>query len=85
MSDSSARPARIVASIAFALGTGNAPGSPRQTGQTRVFGSPPNETGHPQNIFVLRLVSSVWISKPMTASHFSSTPDRRSLDTRVPP
>ena len=62
-----------------------APGMPRHTGQTRVFGSPPNATGHPQNIFVLRLVSSVWISRPMTASHVASTSGRRSLDTLIPP
>ena len=38
----SARPIRIVDSIAAALATGSAPGRPRQTGQMCVFGSAPN-------------------------------------------
>jgi hypothetical protein len=32
--------------------TGRAPGKPRQTGHTFVFGGAPKLVGHPQNIFV---------------------------------
>ena len=42
-------------SIAYAFATGSAPGSARQTGQTLVFGSPPNSFAQPQNIFVCGL------------------------------
>src|ERR1700733_10044125 len=59
-------------SIAFALGTGSAPGSARHTGHTFVLGSPPNAFGQPQNI-LLAVLSSTWHSIPMTASYFSSS------------
>jgi len=42
----------MVRSTASRFGTGSVPGWPRHTGQVRVFGSPPNMFGHPQNIFV---------------------------------
>jgi hypothetical protein len=35
-----------------ALATGKLPGSPRQTGQVRVFGGSPKDSSQPQNIFV---------------------------------
>ncbi len=79
MSHSIDRPASTVASMAYSLGTGNAPGMPRHTGHTRVFGSPPNSTGHPQNIFVFDEVISVCISRPITASYSSKTSIRRSF------
>jgi hypothetical protein len=44
--------------MAVAFGTGSAPGMPRQTGQTFVFGSPPNSFAQPQNIFVAVLSST---------------------------
>ena len=44
-----------ISSIAFAFGTGSAPGMPRQTGQIFVFGSPPNSLRQPQNILRLGL------------------------------
>jgi hypothetical protein len=39
-------------SIASRLGTGSDPGNAKQTGQVRVFGSPPNATWHRQNILL---------------------------------
>jgi hypothetical protein len=46
----SASDVRNTISMAAWFGTGSVPGIPRQTGQTRVFGSPPNATGQRQNI-----------------------------------
>jgi hypothetical protein len=43
-------------STAPRLSTGNAPGRPRQTGQTLVFGSAPYSTAQEQNI-LLRVLS----------------------------
>src|SRR5918911_1422601 len=68
MWQSSARPSLIVHSIARSFGTGSAPGCARQTGQVRVFGSPPKPASQRQNIFV-RVFSWTWISRPMTGSH----------------
>ena len=54
--------------MAALFGTGSAPGRPRHTGQVCVFGAAPNSSLQPQNIFVVSVVSSAWISSPMTAS-----------------
>jgi hypothetical protein len=62
---------RIVDSIACALTTGSAPGSPRQTGQVCVFGSAPKVVSQPQNI-LLAVPSSTCVSRPMTGSNSSS-------------
>lgn len=56
---------RMADSIAFALTTDSAPGSPRHTGQVWVLGSAPNPVAQPQNIFVA-VLSSMWTSRPMT-------------------
>ena len=53
--------------MAARLTTGSEPGRPRQTGQTAEFGSAPNSTGLPQNIFVT-VPSSTWTSRPITGS-----------------
>lgn len=45
-------------SIAALLGTGSAPGSPRQTGQVCVLGAAPNSSLQPQNILVSSVVNS---------------------------
>ena len=58
---------RIADSTAVPLTTGSAPGRPRQTGQTLVFGSPPNTAGQPQNILDA-VLSSTWTSRPITGS-----------------
>ena len=71
MSQCSARPMRTVDSTACALTTGSAPGRPRQTGQTCVFGSPPNVVEQPQNI-LLAVPSSTCVSSPMTGSNSAS-------------
>ena len=54
------------------------PGAPRQTGQMRVFGSPPNRFGQRQNI-LSACRSWTWISRPMTA------PSRPARSLRPPP
>ena len=55
-------------STAFRLITGSAPGSPRQTGQTWLFGGAPSyAVEHGQNIFEA-VRSWQWTSIPMTAS-----------------
>src|SRR5690348_14509265 len=48
--------------------TGSEPGMPVQTGQQRVFGSPPKAFRHPQNI-LLSVKSSACTSIPITASY----------------
>ena len=58
---------RITDSTPLAFITGSAPGRPRQTGQTWVFGSAPNSVGQPQNILVC-VPSSTCVSRPMTGS-----------------
>ncbi len=51
----------------LALRTGSAPGRPRHTGHTCVFGAAPKTVEHPQNIFVAVLCSTC-TSNPMTGS-----------------
>ena len=48
----SASPALTANSTARRLRTGNAPGSPKQTGQTFVFGGAPNRVLQPQKILL---------------------------------
>src|SRR5690348_998150 len=67
----SARPIRIVDSIAFSLAVGSEPGSARHTGQTCVFGGAPKVVGQPQNIFEA-VPSSTCVSSPSTGSKRSS-------------
>jgi hypothetical protein len=64
MAQFSATPVRMVSSTALRLGTGNAPGKPKQTGQTRVFGGWPYSTAQPHHIFV-RVRRWTCISMPM--------------------
>src|SRR5713226_2676429 len=52
--------------------TGNAPGSPRQTGQTLVFGGSPKRVEQEQNILVA-VRSWTCTSSPMTGSYFART------------
>ena len=59
----------VANSTAFSFNTGNAPGSPRQTGQTWVFGGAPNLVEHEQKILVV-VRSWTWTSRPMTGSYF---------------
>src|SRR5713101_7665542 len=55
-------------STALRLSTGSAPGIPRHTGQTFVFGAAPNRAEHEQKIFVA-VSNSTWTSSPMTGSN----------------
>ena len=58
----------MASSIARRFGTGSAPGRPRHTGQTSVFGGAPNHRAlQPQNIFD-SVLSSTCVSIPMTSS-----------------
>ena len=52
---------------------GNAPGYPRQTGQTCVFGGAPNVVEHAQKIFDC-VSRRAWTSRPMTASQSDTEP-----------
>src|SRR5689334_20223588 len=75
---------RMADSTAASLTTGSAPGSPRHTGHTWVFGSAPNVVAQPQNIFVA-VFSSTWVSSPrtgsyaVTASSYGTTASRVSM------
>src|SRR5579859_740443 len=71
MEQFSASPIRMVYSMAVRLGTGSDPGRPRHTGQTCVFGSPPNVAGQPQNSLVA-VPSSTWVSSPISGSYLLS-------------
>src|SRR5215831_1206779 len=64
----SAMAARVANSTALWLRTGNAPGMPRQTGQTFVLGGAPNRVAQEQKIFVA-VSSCTWTSSPMTGSN----------------
>src|SRR5208337_2449944 len=68
-----ARPAN---STALRFNTGKAPGSPRHTGHTFVFGGSPNRVEQEQKIFD-SVNSCTWTSSPMTGSYFA----RRSSET----
>src|ERR1700681_2754446 len=63
--------ARAANSTAFRFSTGKAPGSPRHTGHTFVFGGSPKRVEHEQKIFDA-VSSCTWTSSPMTGSYFAS-------------
>src|SRR5271157_2974760 len=63
-------------STALRFNTGRAPGRPRHTGHTFVFGGSPNRVEHEQNIFDA-VNSCTWTSSPMTGSYFA----RRASET----
>src|ERR1035441_9269917 len=67
----------MASSTAAPLSTGSAPGRPRQTGQTLLFGCAPKLVGQPQKIFVA-VASWTCTSRPMTGSYLaiSSGPAR---------
>src|ERR1035438_3766966 len=71
MRHSKAIAARDANSTAFLFNTGKAPGSPRQTGQTLVFGGSPKRVEQEQKIFDA-VSSCTWTSSPMTGSYFAS-------------
>src|SRR5208282_6552464 len=63
--------ARAPNSTAFRFNTGRAPGSPRHTGHTLVFGGSPKRVEQEQKIFDA-VNSCTWTSSPMTGSYFAS-------------
>src|SRR5216683_8430910 len=67
-----AKAARPANSTAFRLSTGRAPGKPKQTGQTLVFGGSPKRVEQEQNILVA-VRSWTCTSSPMTGSYFART------------
>src|ERR1019366_5106584 len=71
MRHSNAIAARTANSTAFLFNTGKAPGSPRHTGHTLVFGGSPKRVEHEQKIFDA-VSSCTWTSSPMTGSYFAS-------------
>src|SRR5579871_1964045 len=81
MEQLSASAVRMTCSTAFLFITGREPGIPVQTGQQRVFGSPPKALRQPQNI-LLSVSNSAWHSMPMTGSYFIIKD--RSLERRPP-
>src|SRR3954454_13196573 len=68
MRQPSASAARAARSTAERFSTGSAPGKPRHTGHTFVFGGAPKAVLQPQKIFE-RVNSCAWISRPMTGSN----------------
>src|SRR5271155_176335 len=70
MRHSNAIAARAANSTAFLFNTGNAPGRPRHTGHTFVFGGSPKRVEHEQKIFDA-VRSCTWTSSPMTGSYFA--------------
>src|SRR6266581_5031387 len=67
-----ARPLLIASSTASRLNTGRAPGRPRHTGQTLVFGGAPKLVGQPQKI-LLAVASWTCTSRPITGSYLEIT------------
>jgi hypothetical protein len=66
----SAMAASVANSTAFLLSTGKAPGKPRQTGQTLLFGGLPKRVEQEQKILVA-VSSWTWTSSPMTGSYLA--------------
>ncbi len=61
-------PKLIAFFTASRLSTGNAPGSPKQVGQTFLFGSSPKLVAQEQKIFVA-VLSWTWTSSPIIVSY----------------
>src|SRR5438046_6872965 len=78
----SAIASRTANSTALAFNTGSAPGNPRHTGHTFVFGGSPKRVEHPQKIFVA-VSSWTWTSSPITGSYFSRAGAEDSTDVAM--
>src|ERR1700683_3056767 len=70
MRHSNAIAARAANSTAFRFNTGRAPGRPRQTGQTFVFGGSPKRVEHEPKIFEA-VSSCTWSSSLLTGSYLA--------------
>src|SRR5271156_3106245 len=68
--------ARTANSTAFRFSTGKAPGSPRHTGHTFVFGELPKRVEQEQKIFDA-VRSWTWTSSPITGSYFARRSSER--------
>src|SRR5579864_7609051 len=74
--------ASVANSTAFRFNTGSAPGRPRHTGQTFVFGGSPKRVEQEQKIL---LAVSNWTctSSPITGSYFARAPAEVSTDVAI--
>src|ERR1017187_3481225 len=70
-------------STAFLFKTGSAPGSPRQTGHTFVFGGSPKRVEHEQKIFDA-VSSCTWTSSPITASYLAIRSEETAAGVAIP-
>src|SRR5690349_23564788 len=82
ISQFSAIAASVANSTALRFSTGKAPGSPRHTGQTFVFGGSPKRVEHEQKI-LLMVRSWTWTSSPMTGSYLARAPAEVSTDVAI--
>src|SRR5437762_13488045 len=78
----SAIAARTANSTALAFKTGSAPGNPRHTGHTFVFGGSPKRVEHEQKI-LLAVSSWTWTSSPITGSYFALAETELSTDVAI--
>ena len=74
--------ASVANSTALRLSTGSAPGMPRHTGQTFVFGGAPNRVEHEQKIFVA-VSSWTCTSRPMTGSYLAPAATEASTEVDI--
>src|SRR5512142_1928393 len=78
----SAMDASVANSTALRFITGSAPGIPRHTGHTFVFGGLPNCVEQPQKIFVF-VSSWTWTSSPITGSYLARTAAESSVEVTM--
>src|SRR6266849_1859137 len=78
----SAIAASIANSTALRSSTGSAPGMPRHTGQTLVFGGEPNRVEHEKKIFAA-VSSWTCTSKPMTGSYLAAAATEASKEVDI--
>src|SRR5437588_6084888 len=76
--------ASVANSTTFLLRTGRAPGSPRQTGQTFVFGGSPKRVEQEQKI-LLAVSSWTCTSSPITGSYLARAGAELSTDVAIYP
>src|SRR5579864_5664030 len=74
--------ASVANSTAFRFSTGKAPGRPRHTGQTFVFGGSPKRVEQEQKI-LLAVSSWTCTSSPITGSYFARAPAEVSTDVAI--
>src|SRR3954471_874188 len=82
ISQFSAIAARVANSTALQFRTGNAPGSPRHTGQTFELGGSPKWVEQEQKIFDA-VSNCTWTSSPITGSYFDLAETELSTDVAI--